>query len=209
MTFKVTISTRTALVLLVLAVLAIPVTAYATHLFADVEDSHPHAEGIQFVHDSGVSIGCQDGTVYCPDDFVTRAQMATFMYRLSGNDPATAASVNAGQLDGLDSSDLAANVHQHIVSSNGVGGNAGCPGTELSVIITDGNGQPLDQRFTFQVPGASEQFGQIRTNGSIRNASAGVTGVTHTAGTGIYCIQFGVAISQPALESAVFSLHLN
>ncbi len=95
MTFKVTITTRTALVLLVLAVLAIPATAYGTHVFADVSDSHPHADGIQFVHDSGVSIGCQDGTVYCPDDPVTRAQMGTFMYRLSGNDPATDPSVHA------------------------------------------------------------------------------------------------------------------
>ncbi len=101
MTFRITISTRTALVLLVLAVLAIPATAYATHVFADVSDSSVHAEGIEFMKDSGVSIGCQDGTVYCPHDFVTRAQMGTFMYRLSGNDPATAPSVVASGLDGL------------------------------------------------------------------------------------------------------------
>ncbi len=103
---RITISTRTALVLLVLAVLAIPATAFATHIFADVSDSSVHAEGIEFMKDSGVSVGCQDGTVYCPDDPVTRAQMGTFMYRLSGNDPATAPSVNADRVDGLDAEDL-------------------------------------------------------------------------------------------------------
>ena len=46
MTFQLTISTRTALVLLVLAVLAIPATAGATHLFDDLGDRHPHEEGI-------------------------------------------------------------------------------------------------------------------------------------------------------------------
>ena len=106
MTFRVTISTRTALVALVMAVLAIPATATATHLFGDVSDTNVHAEGIQFMKDSGVSIGCEDGTVYCPDDPVTRAQMGTFMYRLSGNDPATPPSVNADLVDGLHASQL-------------------------------------------------------------------------------------------------------
>ncbi len=82
---RITISTRTALVLLVLAVVAIPATAYATHVFGDVSDSSVHAEGIEFMKNSGVSIGCQDGTVYCPDDFVTRAQMGTFMDRLAND----------------------------------------------------------------------------------------------------------------------------
>ncbi len=102
MTFKVTISTRAALVLLVLAVLAIPATALATHVFLDVSDQSVHFPGIQFMKNSGVSVGCQDGSVYCPDDFVTRAQMGTFMYRLSGNDPATDPSVNADAVDGVD-----------------------------------------------------------------------------------------------------------
>ncbi len=106
MTFKITISTRTALVLLILAVLAIPATAYGTHIFADVSDSNVHAEGIEFMKNSGVSIGCQDGTVYCPGDPVTRAQMGTFMYRLSGNDPATAPSVNADRVDGRNANQL-------------------------------------------------------------------------------------------------------
>ncbi len=95
MTFRITISTRTALVLLVLAVLAFPATAYATHVFADVSDSNVHAEGIQFMKNSGVSIGCQDGTVYCPDDFVTRAQMATFMFRLDKYEHVLSAKVTA------------------------------------------------------------------------------------------------------------------
>ncbi len=132
MTFKVTISTRTALVLLVLAVLAIPATAYATHVFADVSDSNVHAEGIEFMKDSGVSIGCQDGTVYCPDDFVTRAQMGTFMYRLSGNDPATDPSVHAAAA--LDQFDIAGGDSEITTSSVLVD----LPGTSATVSIPEG-----------------------------------------------------------------------
>ena len=54
MTLEITISTRTALLLLVMAVLAIPTTATATHLFGDVSDTNVHAEGIEFMKTSGV-----------------------------------------------------------------------------------------------------------------------------------------------------------
>ena len=105
MTFRVTISTRTALVLMVLALLAVPATATATHIFGDVSDTNVHAAGIEWVKDAGVTVGCT-ATEYCPGDPVTRAQMGTFMYRLSGNDPATPPSVNADLVDGFHASHL-------------------------------------------------------------------------------------------------------
>lgn len=102
---QITISKRAAIIIALALVLVIPGVAGATHYFADVEDGSTHAPGIEWVADAGVTAGCGDGTNYCPDDNVTRAQMGTFMCRLSGNcgvDP----SVNATQLDGLDSSNF-------------------------------------------------------------------------------------------------------
>ena len=93
--------TRRHLFLLVLAFLMIvPLAAYAGSVFDDVDDTDTHIDGITFMKDSGVSVGCDANNNYCPEDNVTRAQMGTFMYRLSGNDPATDPSVNAATLEG-------------------------------------------------------------------------------------------------------------
>ena len=98
---------RRHLFLLVLAfVMIVPLAAYAGSVFDDVDDTDTHIDGITFMKDSGVSVGCDAANNYCPQDNVTRAQMGTFMYRLSGNDPATAPSVNADTVDGLDGADL-------------------------------------------------------------------------------------------------------
>ena len=56
-----------------------PVTA--SPRFADVASSHPHAAFIERLADMGVTGGCGDGTNFCPDRSVTRAQMATFLSR--------------------------------------------------------------------------------------------------------------------------------
>ena len=81
------------------AVLAAGVGAIAADRFGDVAPGHPHEDGIGWVADAGVTQGCEDGSVYCPDDEVTRDQMATFMHRLSGNDPDTPPSVHAARAD--------------------------------------------------------------------------------------------------------------
>ncbi len=48
--------------------------------FADVSIGHPHAPGIAWVAERRVTAGC--GTMlYCPNDGVTRGQMATFLMR--------------------------------------------------------------------------------------------------------------------------------
>lgn len=97
----------TAVVAAVLAALT-TVAALAGHdRFDDVVAEHPHEEGIGWVADAGVSVGCnQAGTEYCPSDTVTRAQMGTFMHRLSGNDPDTPPSVHAERADQLGGAEL-------------------------------------------------------------------------------------------------------
>lgn len=109
---------RTLLLVLLTAVVAAVIAALTTvaavaghDRFDDVGAEHPHEDGIGFVADAGVSIGCtEDGAEYCPDDEVTRAQMGTFLYRLSGNDPETPPSVTAAhalQADHATSADSA------------------------------------------------------------------------------------------------------
>jgi hypothetical protein len=48
--------------------------------FRDVSSGNPHAGAIGALAASGITSGCGDGR-FCPDDRVTRAQMATFLRR--------------------------------------------------------------------------------------------------------------------------------
>jgi len=82
-----------------------PLTAYATtSMFADVPNDHIFVNDINWMKTAGITNGCGDGTNYCPNDNVTRGQMAAFMHRL-----ATKRVVNAGTLDGRDSADFIMN----------------------------------------------------------------------------------------------------
>jgi M6 family metalloprotease-like protein len=47
--------------------------------FVDVDGSHPHAAFIERLADLGITAGCKDGTVFCPDRPVSRAHMAAFL----------------------------------------------------------------------------------------------------------------------------------
>ena len=73
--------------------------AHAAFGFDDVNEGDTHAAGIQWLVDNAITGGC-DADSYCPQQPVTRAQMATFMHRLSGNSNVLP-SVNAETLQGL------------------------------------------------------------------------------------------------------------
>lgn len=111
---------RVAIIAAVVAVIvAVPTTVAATHLFADVPDDHTHAEGINYAVQSGITQGCDDET-YCPEEPVTRGQMATFLHRQSGNGdvPPT---VNADTLQGMTPGDLSSSIEQVVVTKTGSG----------------------------------------------------------------------------------------
>ena len=57
-----------------------PETAASTR-FADVGASDRHASFIERFAELGVTNGCGDGTRFCPDGIVTRAEMAVFLSR--------------------------------------------------------------------------------------------------------------------------------
>lgn len=71
--------TRLAIVALV-AVLALPATALASHIFTDVPDTMTGHAAIEAVYDARITAGCT-ATTYCPKDPVTREQMAIFLQR--------------------------------------------------------------------------------------------------------------------------------
>ena len=93
-------SRRLAVTLAILAALALPSAALAAH-FVDVGSGDVHAPGIEYLADTGITLGCATNPDrFCPKDELTRAQMGSFLYRASGNDPNTPPSVNAAELDG-------------------------------------------------------------------------------------------------------------
>ncbi|MGH9273086.1 MAG: S-layer homology domain-containing protein [Acidimicrobiales bacterium] len=99
-------TTRRALAGSILAAAALVGTAGVAHAafgFDDVNENDTHAAGIQWLVDNGITTGC-DADSFCPGEPVTRAQMATFMHRLSGNSNVLP-SVDAKTLDGLTGSD--------------------------------------------------------------------------------------------------------
>ena len=55
--------------------------------FRDVTVGSTHEEAIYAIAEAGITAGCGDGSAYCPDDDVTRGEMATFLSRLAGFGP--------------------------------------------------------------------------------------------------------------------------
>ncbi len=90
------------LVSLIGALVIMPVLVLANHQFADVPDSNVFHDDIAAIADAGVTTGCGNGN-YCPEDPVTREQMAAFLNRLGALSPGKVPVVNADKLDGLDS----------------------------------------------------------------------------------------------------------
>jgi hypothetical protein len=65
--------------------LAIPAISIATDRFNDVPSTHTFHEDISWLADRGVTRGCNPpaNDDFCPDDSVTRGQMAAFMRRFA------------------------------------------------------------------------------------------------------------------------------
>jgi len=73
--------TRTAAALgVALAMTVATGVVFASHQFADVPTNHQFHSDISWLADSGVTTGCGGGN-FCPEDNVTRGQMAAFLHR--------------------------------------------------------------------------------------------------------------------------------
>ncbi|MFA9429552.1 S-layer homology domain-containing protein [Egicoccus sp. AB-alg2] len=65
--------------MLLLLLVAVPASAH--HHFSDVPNNHEHHDAISAVREAGITIGCRTTSVFCPNSFVRRGQMATFLDR--------------------------------------------------------------------------------------------------------------------------------
>ena len=103
---------RILLVILALGVFAAPAAVIAAHQFTDVPDENVFHDDIAWLKDAGVTLGCNPpaNDMFCPDNDVTREQMAAFMRRfaqyLGAEDGTVSDADNADTLDGLDSTDF-------------------------------------------------------------------------------------------------------
>ena len=94
---------RLGAVVVAVGVLTASSVALASHTFDDVDSNSVFHEAITWLKEAGVTIGCNppSNTEFCPEDNVTREQMAAFMKRLAENRV-----VDAAQLQGQPASDF-------------------------------------------------------------------------------------------------------
>lgn len=88
--------------MLTLFVALLPASLLARDRFGDVppQSEYAHHDDINRIAEAGITVGCGgDPTRYCPGDFVTRGEMATFLARVAGlgsNPPIVNAKTVAG-----------------------------------------------------------------------------------------------------------------
>ncbi|MGA9595156.1 MAG: S-layer homology domain-containing protein [Acidimicrobiia bacterium] len=70
--------------------------AFAAHQFTDVPDGHVFHSDISWLADHGITKGCNPpgNDEYCPDDAVTRGQMAAFLHRFGDIDISTTIAID-------------------------------------------------------------------------------------------------------------------
>ncbi|HSJ35565.1 MAG TPA: S-layer homology domain-containing protein [Acidimicrobiia bacterium] len=89
-----------ALAAALVAVLVIPAGVMASDTFVDVPTDNVFHGDIAWLAETGVTRGCNppENTEFCPDDDVTRGQMAAFLHRFDGHLKDTAAANVPGAL---------------------------------------------------------------------------------------------------------------
>lgn len=70
---------------LLLAILPPSVHAAPCAGFTDVQDTSAFCANVTWLRNRAITLGCISTTLYCPDDLVTRLQMAAFLNRLADN----------------------------------------------------------------------------------------------------------------------------
>jgi S-layer homology domain len=186
--------------------LAVPTAVWASHQFTDVPDSHIFHTGISWMKDHNITVGCNppSNTKFCPDDNVTRGQMATFMKRLAENRVVDAASVNG----------VTQNSFFHQAAPNTTDETIGTYGPITLYATCDGAGEPTLRaswnetvnHITLNGAGPS-QFGNATVNAgtviSVGNGTFGSVGLADAVG---YTTHFHTSVEfflrdSPALGS--------
>lgn len=71
-----------ALLALVAALQSAPARAAQCVGFSDVDMTSTFCKNVEWMKNRGITLGCGDGTTYCPSDPVSRLAMAAFMNRM-------------------------------------------------------------------------------------------------------------------------------
>jgi S-layer homology domain len=101
--------------------LAVPVAVSASHIFSDVPTSSTYHTTVSRLVGAGITGGCGGGK-YCPNDAVTRGQMAAFLNRGLGR--GAGGVFGLPDWDTLQSADGALVGSTDLLSGGGVGGSA-------------------------------------------------------------------------------------
>ena len=73
---------RIGLVLAVIGIMVVvPTAVWASHAFSDVPDTDWAHDEIAWLAEKELTHGCEDGTMFCPDDFVSRRELAVITHR--------------------------------------------------------------------------------------------------------------------------------
>lgn len=157
------INRRTAVVVITIAVLvALPAAVWAAHnQFTDVPNDHTFHNDIDWMVDNGITHGCNPpaNDNYCPDDFVTRGQMAAFMRRL-----ADAGVVDAGTVGGFDPDDLTGVGWDYSRDPSSFGPTNGFEdlGASTSIFVPDGHVATVIARFTAESVCSGASYASVR-----------------------------------------------
>ena len=119
------------------------------NVFADVTFNDYNSFYIQGIYDMGITAGCLDGTVYCPDDPNTRQQMSVFIWKGEHGDEAPPAC--SGVFDDVPCPSQFADYIEALYNEGvtaGCGGNNFCPTAnitngQMSVFLVKGFNIPV------------------------------------------------------------------
>ena len=173
--------------------------------FTDVEDTSPFCGNVTWLKNRSITLGCTSATLYCPNDFVSRLQMAAFMNRLGDSlFPLTCAAGQVMKWDGL----------QWACANDAIGGGGG-GGTVTSVTAGTGlTGGTITTSGTIAVNTAAIQSrvsGTCAAGSSIRVIAddGSVTCHTDSSGPANAFVQGGNAFAAEAVLGTVDAFALN
>lgn len=177
----------------VAVVIALPVAVIAAHSFDDVPDSNQFHDAIGWMQENGITIGCNPpaNTQYCPEDNVSRQQMAAFMFRLAQ----TQGSAGAGVTDPADTVAVSGTTYVELATLEAT------PESEANVTLnghvtlskptdTEGSYQVIVARdsCTGTVVGAAGWTGGVNTEATTEASTVALTATDVATGATTYVL---------------------
>jgi hypothetical protein len=177
----------------VAVVIALPVAVIAAHSFDDVPDSNQFHDAIGWMQENGITVGCNPpaNTQYCPEDNVSRQQMAAFMFRLAQ----TQGSAGIGVTDPADTVTVSGTTYVELLTLEAT------PTSEATVTLnghvtldkptdTEGSYQVIVARdsCTGTVVGAGGWSGGINSEATTESSTVAVTATDTATGTTTYVL---------------------